>query len=231
MEAFRKRENLETGVPKNLMRRHSSFDVPVLRTEVNINKFITPMPPRTRRGSMVPLSELNKAPVKKVKPSYRRYSTTDLVIPRASICKRLNFDVLEGPKKLNKRNSALMSALHSNNDLAVPFSELDVECNRSAKRVKFSDEILESSSPPPETPVLDPSFRTIFKKPSPQVSGSKFTKLTPAMHKLTPMPRRLKVGKLFDLGSPSTNVKQDITKLGNLRKQKSVRNLSFALMR
>ena len=205
--ALAKFEKLYLQPSNSRPRRHSSYDIGrEIKQDID-DGFITPMPPKSRRQSLAPIFDLANAPIKKDNLKQRRYSAEEMTSQKRShIRKRLDFDSVEDGGR--KRSSAFMAALH-NNDLAVPFSELDV-CNRSAKRVRFHDEV--STSPVPETPVYDSSFR--FGT----TSDTSYTKLSDPMMKETFTP------KLFN------TEKSSIDKLCGTRKR-SARNLSFALMR
>ena len=147
-------EEFTPPLPSN--RRHTIANiVPCMSSQ-----FVTPRQPKGRRHSLVSFTDLEKAPMKKeCKQQPRRFSVANLNLKDSSnIRKRLDFDVLGGKRKMNP----LLSALHSKNDLAVPFADLDVVGSNIKKRVKFVDEVVLSEAP--ETPVLDPSFRPT-KKP------------------------------------------------------------------
>ena len=212
--ALAKFEKLYLQPSNSRPRRHSSYDIGrEIKQDID-DGFITPMPPKSRRQSLAPIFDLANAPIKKDNLKQRRYSAEEMASQKRShIRKRLDFDSVEDGGR--KRSSAFMAALH-NNDLAVPFSELDV-CNRSAKRVRFHDEV--STSPVPETPVYDSSFRFGNKCiQSATTSDTSYTKLSDPMMKETFTP------KLFN------TEKSSIDKLCGTRKR-SARNLSFALMR
>lgn len=188
-------------------RRYSTPNLEV-QDRIAANKFITPMPPKARRHSIVSFTDLSKAPVKKIS-NHRLYRHSISEGSTVNIRKRLNFDVLDGKRKMDP----LLSALH-NNDLAVPFSELDVACvnNHKKKRVKFSDDI--QSSPAPETPISDPNFRSIIKKPAVfKTEKDNFTKLVGKDNKTS-------IKNLFNIGQ--TEEKDPI-----FRMRKSARNLTL----
>lgn len=151
-------------------RRHSSADL--RRNDlISFHKYRTPQAPVRRKTFDVIMKDLENAPIKKQKSRTRRASMPQLSTEGLNaICKRLDF----GEEVVSrKRMHPFMSALHYN-DVAIPFSELELACPRTAKRVRFSDETI--SSPIPETPTYESGFRVTKKTQS--TNSESFTKIT-----------------------------------------------------
>lgn len=193
----------------NKGRRHTCANIRIAELQYEEDCFITPAASKTRRRSVFPYTDLVKAPVKE--KICRRFSSPEMLSKdRFSIRKKLNFDALDGSTKKRSMNPLLV-ALHSN-DLAVPFSELEVGNGRSAKRVKFDDEVI--TSPVPETPVFNPTVRTLKSDLKTPICTDSFTKLT------DPFGRKLDVKRLFNIGT--TPNKDDKTQA-----RPSARNLTL----
>lgn len=184
-------------------RRHSSAEVS--RSDLlNFQQmYSTPQAPLRHKSIDAILKDLVNAPIKKQKHLLPRRSSMPQLHSegRNTICKRLDFSETGevGPSK--KRMHPMMTALHYN-DIAVPFSELEVACPmRKAKRVRFSDET--TTSPVPETPTYNCGLRN----QKTQMKCDSFTKIT------GPLGMQVNAKSLFkDFSSPRTSKSNSFSK-------------------
>jgi len=146
--------------------------------------------PLIYQGGQDSHEDLMRAPLRKkaTENNRLRFKKDD-----STVRKKLNFDSLEAIECERKGSKSLsMSALH-NNDLAVPFSELDfvAVCSRVAKRVKHDDEI--EKSPAPETPIYDSCFRNNSETAKFNCNSTSFTDICDPAGK-----RKINIDNLFN---------------------------------